>query len=255
MQQAFADRSAHMGDPDFSSIPAKELTSDQYAELVANGLSSHTFKKPGDVSTWSKENKSLPKKDSPETTHFSIMTSNGDVVSSTQTINGGFGSLVVAKGTGILLNNEMDDFGLSVGASNMFGAIGGSKNLIQPLKRPLSSMSPTIIVKNKQPILSIGSPNGTRIITCTTQVLLNYFFYGYSLQESVSLKRFHHQWMPDELWMEEGMTSNDVISELTAKGHHPKIQKIPCKVQAVANESGTLVGASDPRGLGMAVGQ
>ncbi|MDH4468885.1 MAG: gamma-glutamyltransferase [Bacteriovoracaceae bacterium] len=261
MQQAFADRAAHLGDPDFVSIPVKELTSKSYAREVKNTIQENKFKSPKEVMAWGQEKKSLPKKDSPETTHFTIMDSSGYVVTSTQTINGGFGSQIVAEGTGILLNNEIDDFGIKVGTSNMFGAIGGEKNLVGSLKRPLSSMSPTIVIKNDRPILALGSPNGTRIINCVTETILNYTLYGLSLRDSVYLMRYHQQWLPNELWLEEGPFNMKTIEELKAKQHNLIRKDFPCRVQGVAldqqdenHSQDSLTGVSDPRGRGLALG-
>jgi gamma-glutamyltranspeptidase/glutathione hydrolase len=254
MQQAFVDRTAHLGDPDFFPIPSKELTSKSYAAAIAETLQIDKFKNPDEVVAYGKQKTSPTKKDSTETTHFSIITEDGYAISSTQTINGGFGSHVVAKNTGVFLNNEIDDFGIKVGASNQFGAIGGEKNLIAPLKRPLSSMSPTIVVKAGRPVLALGSPNGTRIITCVAQTILNYHLYQLTLRDSVYLMRYHHQWRPNELWLEEGAFLQASIKDLKSKGHNLIRQNFPCRIQAVAMENKELIGVSDPRGRGLAQG-
>ena len=190
--------------------------------------------------------------ESKETTHFTVMDREGNTISSTQTINGSFGSGVVVPGTGIILNNEMDDFTGKVGALNLFGAVGGEKNLISPKKRPLSSMSPTIVFKDKEPILALGSPGGTRILTCVTQVLLNFMEYNMPLNKAVSSPRIHQQWRPDRLEIENLF---HIREELKDKGHVLKEKKSTCKVQAVARIGDKLHGVSDPRYDGMSFGK
>ena len=195
MQQAFADRAKHLGDADFVSVPVSELISKQYAARIAEKIFKSKAKTRGQVFP----SKFTKGKESDQTTHFSLMDRQGWAISSTQTINGYFGSGVVVSGTGIILNNEMDDFAAKVGADNLFQAIGSEKNLPAPEKRPLSSMSPTIVMKGNRPVLVLGSPSGTRIITCVAQTILNYLEYGLSLKNSVSAVRYHHQWFPDEI--------------------------------------------------------
>lgn len=256
MQQAFADRATHLGDPDFSPIPVNELLSKSRAEIIRRNFSQDRAKKKDEVSA--QNFATLPESkthESSETTHFSIMDMDGNVVSSTQTINDYFGSGIVAEETGIVLNNEMDDFALAVGASNLFGAIGGQKNLIEPYKRPLSSMSPTIVLKKNVPIMTVGSPSGTRIITCVAQTLLNYLAYEMDPYSSVALFRYHQQWSPDELWVEEGVHAPISIIEDLKKMNYPVVRKdLGCKIQAIMREGKKLVGVSDPRGRGFAAG-
>lgn len=250
MQMAFSDRASYLGDPDFKPVPVKDLTSKEYAKKLGNLIPS---------------NKALPKEffpksfkeiyESDETTHFTIMDSKGNVVTSTQTINGWFGSALVAEGTGIVLNNEMDDFASNVGGSNLFGAVGGKNNLVEPNKRPLSSMSPTIVFNNKdEPILALGTPSGTRILTCVMQTILNRLEYKFSLWDAVTYTRYHHQWMPDVLRIEENTLPKETIDELKNMGHKIEIKDLGCKIQVIALENKVLNGVSDPREEGMSLG-
>jgi gamma-glutamyltranspeptidase/glutathione hydrolase len=159
--------------------------------------------------------------------------------------------------TGIVLNNTMDDFAAQVGAKNLFGAVGGKNNLIAPLKTPLSSMSPTIVLKDGKPALALGAPGGTQIITCVAQTLLNVLEYGLPLYESVANPRFHHQWQPDEILFEAPGPGDAVIQALQSKGHHPRVlsvgaDQMNCRVMAVAKEANELHAVSDPRDAGSA---
>lgn len=246
MQQAFADRATFMGDPDFyRGIPLKGLLSKAYGESVRKTISLEQVKKADDVKSGEPQ-----KYESPETTHFSIMDRAGNAVVSTQTINGWMGSAVTVPGTGILLNNEMDDFAAKPGAANLFGAIGGVPNSIAPQKTPLSSMSPTLVEKNSKVVLALGAPGGTRIITCVAQTILNYLEFKLPLYESVANVRFHQQWRPDQLDIEAPGLGEKVTSALRAKGHNVVVRPIGCKVNAVAREGENLRGVADPRDLG-----
>jgi gamma-glutamyltranspeptidase/glutathione hydrolase len=250
MQAAFADRAKYLGDDDFVTVPVKGLTSKEYASAIR-------FRIPEGRALISKDiHAGKPfKYESPETTHFTIMDSDGNTVSTTQTINYYFGSGVVVPETGIILNDEMDDFSIKSGAKNIYGAIGGKQNLISPEKRPLSSMSPTIVYKGGKPILALGTPNGTRILTCVALTLLNYLEYEMPLYESITAIRYHHQWNPDEIWMEKPGIVNRTIKRLFDMRQGVKInEKIGCRVQAIAFEDGSLHGVSDPRGFGLATG-
>lgn len=245
MQRAFFDRAQHMGDPDFVTVPTARLTSKAYAQRIRAQINENKLPKAQDFQM---------KEESPETTHFSLMDHEGNVIVSTQTINGYFGSALVAEGTGIMLNNEMDDFAAQVGASNLFGAIGGTGNLIAPLKRPLSSMSPTIVLLDGQPVLALGTPSGTRIITCVALTLLNVLEYELPLWEAVTLTRYHQQWQPDQLQIEKPMFSPAVLKELEAKGHQI-VEKDPgCRIQAIQKKGPMLHGVSDPREEGSSQG-
>jgi gamma-glutamyltranspeptidase / glutathione hydrolase len=247
MQQAFADRARYLGDSDFVDVPIDKLISKKYAKSIRDSIQQDAKKL--------KSVKAGVFKEHDETTHFSVADNKGNVVVSTQTINGWFGSGLVAEGTGIVLNNEMDDFATKVGASNLFGAVGGANNLVAPMKRPLSSMSPTIVLRNNKPILALGTPSGTRILTCVTSVVLNYLEHKLSLYDSVAAVRFHHQWSPDEIRVDEPGFSADLIKKLENKGHKINMKNLGCKVQAISYENGFLHGVSDPRGQGMSYGE
>lgn len=250
MQQSFADRATYMGDPDFNPhIPLDGLLSKTYARKIREGIDLARAKSADEVKAGNAYDY-----ESSDTTHFSIMDSDGNVVVSTQTINGWMGSGVVVPGTGILLNNEMDDFSAKPGAANLFGAIGGAPNAIAPRKTPLSSMAPTIVLKDEKPVLALGAPGGTRIITCVAQTVINFLDFGFPLYDSVSAVRMHHQWQPDILTIEAPGLSPQTTQELERKGYKLRIGDVPCRVNAVAREGSTLKGVADPRDLGSAWG-
>lgn len=259
MQQAFVDRAVHLGDADFVDVPVEKLISKEYAAYLRRNMSLKYARRQNEVETFNeeklKETLEMMSKESSETTHFTIMDKKGNVVSSTQTINGYFGSAVVVPGTGILLNNEMDDFSAKIGTSNIFGAIGSDKNLVEPKKRPLSSMSPTIVTLGSKPILALGSPSGTRILTCVAQTLLNYLEHELSLYDSITALRYHHQWSPDHIRIEEMSLPDKTMKELKRLGHQIHIQDLGCRVQAVSKVGEKLIGVSDPRGAGLALGK
>lgn len=259
MQQAFVDRAIHLGDADFVDVPVDTLISKEYATHLRGQISLDYARKQNEVETLNeeklKETLKMMSKESSETTHFTIMDAQGNVVTSTQTINGYFGSAVVVPGTGILLNNEMDDFSAKVGTSNIFGAVGSDKNLVEPKKRPLSSMSPTIVMTGNKPVLALGSPSGTRILTCVAQTLLNYLEHELSLYDSLAAVRYHHQWSPDHIRVEEVGLPDRTMKELKRLGHQISMQDLGCRVQAVSNEGDKLIGVSDPRGAGLAIGK
>jgi gamma-glutamyltranspeptidase/glutathione hydrolase len=248
MQRAFLDRANYLGDPDFNKIPTSALVDEKYLLKLSNSI--NTSKAIKDDSLKKIE---LPY-ESTDTTHFTIADQEGNLVSSTQTINGWFGSGVIAEGTGIILNNEMDDFAQKVGAKNLFGAVGGQFNLIAPKKRPLSSMSPTIITKDNSPFMALGSPSGTRIITCVAQTILNSIEFGMPLYESVAATRIHHQWQPDVLKVEAPYLDSMVEKELQDKGHKIIHEKLGCSIQAIRKIKNGWEGVSDPRGEGLAKG-
>lgn len=252
MQRAFADRAQFMGDPDFVKVPVPWLTSKSYAREIRGAIPMDRFRRASEVKAGLQG-----RPESLDTTHFSIMDKEGNVVASTQTINGWMGSGVVVPGTGIVLNNEMDDFAAKVGAANLYGAIGGVPNAIVPRKTPLSSMSPTILFKNGAAVMSVGAPGGTRIITCVLQTIVNYLDFGLPLYDSVAAVRFHQQWLPDELHMESPGIPEAMRRDLEAKGHKLvlKPDAIGCRVMAVAREGDLLRGVSDPRDAGRAIGK
>lgn len=248
MQRAFLDRASYLGDPDFDSVPTAELLNENYLMRLSKSI-----KSPRAIPAENLQSIPLPY-ESPETTHFTIADREGNMVASTQTINGWFGSGVMAQGTGIVLNNEMDDFAQKVGAQNLFGAVGGQNNLIAPKKRPLSSMSPTIITKDDQPFMALGSPSGTRIITCVAQTILNATEFKMPLYESVAATRIHQQWKPDMLKIEAPYLDEDVEQELKERGHNVAHERLGCSIQAIQKTKEGWHGVSDPRGTGLALG-
>ena len=238
---AYADRATHLGDSDFVSVPMKGLTSKAYANhlsplLNPDRMTPSQFIRAG----------AAPDFESEQTTHFSIMDHRGNIVSCTYTLNLNFGSGIVARGTGVLLNNEMDDFSAKPGAPNAFGLLGGQANAIEPGKRPLSSMTPVIIMKDQQPWLATGTPGGARIITTVLQTVLNVIDFKMNIAEALSVPRVHHQWMPDYLRIERGI-SPDTVRILKDMGHDVRVMPTMGRVQTVQQQSGVLYGASDPR--------
>ena len=250
MKRAYADRSEYLGDTDFVNVPLKGLTSKAYAKSLATQI-------PLDKATPSKSiapANPLPY-ESNETTHFSVIDKAGNAVANTYTLNFSFGSGLTAKGTGFLLNNEMDDFSAKAGVPNAYGLIGNAANAIAPEKRMLSSMSPTIVMHNQKPFLVTGSPGGSRIITTTLQVIMNVIDHGMNIQEAVNAPRVHHQWLPDEIRIEKGI-SIDTQRLLTEMGH-TMVEKNPMGSAAsilIDAATHTYYGAADPRRQGFAVG-
>jgi len=248
MRRYFADRAQFLGDPDFVSVPVKRLLDPRYLTSIRRSIDpNHATPsdaiRPGD---------GLPAESS-ETTHYSIVDSEGNVVAVTYTLNGGYGSGVTATGLGFLLNNEMDDFAARPGSPNAYGLVQGEANAIQPRKRPLSSMTPTIVLRNGSFYLVAGTPGGPTIINTVLQVLVNVLDFGMNVQDAVNQPRIHHQWKPDELRMERGF-SPDTISLLEARGHHIRIVEKMGEVAAILADGGWLHGAADPRTEGTAQG-
>jgi len=248
MQRAFLDRASYLGDPDFHPVPTKELLDDTYLSNLSKAINTPKAIKESELRPVP-----LPY-ESDDTTHFTIADRDGNLVASTQTINGWFGSGVMAQGTGIMLNNEMDDFAQKIGAQNLFGAVGGQNNLVEPRKRPLSSMSPTIITKDNEPFMALGSPSGTRIITCVAQTILNAVEFEMPLYEAVAATRIHHQWQPDKLQIEAPFLKPEVEKELKKRGHDVVHKKLGCSIQAIKKDNDKWHGVSDPRGEGLALG-
>ena len=254
MQRAFADRATYLGDSDFVQVPLRGLIAKKYAmkwrQSIQKDFATPSNKvKPGNPWPFTHP------KESNETTHFTVMDKEGNTVSSTQTINHYFGSGLVAEGTGIVLNDEMDDFSTKPGAKNLFGAIGTNRqNEIQPQKRPLSSMSPTLLFQGEEPFLALGTPSGTRIITCVTQTILNYIVHGLSLFDSIAAIRFHHQWSPDKIYVDPPGFPQKVEKTLGKMGHSLETKDLGCRMNAIAREGEILHGVADPRGEGLALG-
>lgn len=212
MRHAYYDRNTHLGDPAFVTNPLERLLSRDYAIAIRGRID------PA-AATPSQEVAAMPPHEQPQTTHFSVMDRAGNAVAVTTTINGSFGAGVIAGDTGFLLNNEMDDFTVKPGVANMFGLVQGAANAIAPGKRPLSSMSPTLLLRDDQPYAVLGSPGGARIISITLQTILNLVDHGMELQEAVDAPRIHHQWLPDQIYAETRALSVDTRQKLEAMGH------------------------------------
>jgi len=241
MKRAYADRSKYLGDPDYVAVPVKGLISKQYAAALAGEIKACCVT-PSD--------KILPgavgKYESPDTTHFSVMDRWGNAVSNTYTLNFSFGSGHSIPGTGILMNNEMDDFSAKPGAPNAYGLLGASANAITPGKRPLSSMTPTIILKDGKPYLVTGSPGGSRIITTVLQMLVNVLVFDMNVADATHSPRIHHQWYPDILLMEPGF-SPDTVKLLKDMGYKIEQSGTMGSLQSIQWKNGLFFGASDPR--------
>ncbi|HAT23047.1 MAG TPA: gamma-glutamyltransferase, partial [Pantoea septica] len=239
---AYADRSEYLGDPDFVKVPWQALTSKAYAKSIAQQIDVAKARPSSEI----KPGKLEPY-ESNQTTHFSVVDKQGTAVAVTYTLNTNFGSGIVAGNSGILLNNEMDDFSAKPGTPNVYGLVGGEANAVQPAKRPLSSMSPTIVAKGGKTWLVTGSPGGSRIITTVLQMVVNSVDFGMNGAEATNAPRFHHQWLPDQLRVEKGF-SPDTLRLLENKGQHVKVLPAMGSTQSIMiGPDGTLYGASDPR--------
>ncbi|AJJ20236.1 MULTISPECIES: gamma-glutamyltransferase [Yersinia] len=213
MRHAYMDRNTFLGDPEFVKNPIDRLLSKSYAadirkQIVANKATPSVEVQPG-----------MQPHEKPETTHYSIVDNEGNAVSTTYTVNGRFGAVVIAPGTGFFLNDEMDDFTVKVGEQNLYGLVQGATNSIAPGKRPLSSMSPTLVTKDGKTFMVLGSPGGSRIITITLQTALNVIDHGMAPQEAVDAPRIHHQWLPDEVYYEQRGVSADSLNLLKTMGY------------------------------------
>lgn len=216
MRYAYVDRNSALGDPAFVDNPVKTLTDKAYAAEIRGKIDRYH-------AGVSKDLKPKDFGESKETTHFSIIDDAGNAVAVTYTLNGSFGAGVVAEGTGILLNNEMDDFTQKPGVPNLYGLVQGEANVIAPLKTPLSSMSPTIVSKDGKPFMVIGSPGGSRIITITLSAIINVIDHGMDIREAIDAPRIHHQWLPDTVYVEAQGLSPDTVKILTQMGHKLEI--------------------------------
>ncbi len=251
MRRAFADRSYYLGDPDFVNIPMEELLSESYNDKRMAGFSMDTVTASSSLS----HGKIAGYTESDETTHFSIIDPDGNAVAVTTTLNGSFGSHVSVSGMGFLLNNEMDDFSAQPGEPNAYGLIGAEANAIEPGKRMLSSMSPTIVTKNGNVDMVLGAAGGPRIITATLQSFLNRAVFEMRPQQATSLPRFHHQWLPDVIMFEDHGLSPDTETLLLNKGHKIfSFYGVGRAHNIFVNQNGELVGGVDPRGDGYAAG-
>ena len=253
MQRAFADRAEFMGDPDFADVPLAKLVDKKYAEERRSSIQSNKASSSAEVG----HGNIVAGKEHTETTHFTVVDKDGTVVTNTYTLNDLYGSAVTVKGAGFLLNDEMDDFAAQPGKANMFGLIQGEKNSVQPGKRPLSSMTPTIVLKKDDtPWFALGARGGPRIISAVIQTVINVIDHDMDIQQAIDAPRIHHQWFPDEILFEPYGMSPDTQNILTGFGH--KFASRPGYVaQATGimiDNKGTRLGAVDSRGDGEAVG-
>jgi len=244
---AFADRSEHLGDPDHYNVPIEWLTSKAYGKQLAATIDMKKARDSDDVSPGVE-----PAYESEDTTHYSVIDSDGNVVSNTYTLNFSFGSGIAVPGGGFLLNNEMDDFSAKPGVMNAFGMLGGDANAIAAGKRPLSSMTPTIVLADGEAWFATGSPGGSRIITAVLQMIINVIDHGMNIAEAANAPRMHHQWYPDVLLLEPGF-SPDTIRLLKERGHDVQNSRSSSgSTQTVAYRAGLFRGASDTRRPGAA---
>ncbi|MGZ5477198.1 MAG: gamma-glutamyltransferase [Thermoanaerobaculia bacterium] len=252
MRRAFADRAQFLGDTDFVKVPVKGLLSRQYAEQRAKTIDPARASNSKDLGAGDPA-----PYESSETTHFTIVDKDGNVVTNTYTLNDSYGSGVTAKGTGFLLNDEMDDFTSKPGVPNDYQLIQGEANAIAPRKRPLSSMTPTIVLKDGKVLLAIGSPGGPTIINTVLQVVLNVVDFDMNVSEAIDADRFHHQWLPDEIFWEEYEFNQDTRDALERMGHHFREKPTAlgdAEGVGIDQKTGMRMGASDPRLGGVPVG-
>jgi len=250
MRRFYADRNEYLGDPDFVKNPIAKLLEPSYTRQRRDTID-QTLATPSDQIS-----PGLPTgKESTETTHYTIADEQGNVVAVTYTLNAGYGSAVTVPGAGFLLNDEMDDFAGKPGSPNLFGLVQGEANAIAPGKRPLSSMVPTIVLKDGKPFLALGAPGGSRIITAVLQVMLNVMDFRMNMQDAIDFPRVHHQWKPDRLDIERGV-SPDTIALLKKAGYNIEETKpvVIARVEGILIDGGWLQGGHDERGAGKAVG-
>lgn len=252
LRRVFADRAQHLGDPDFWDVPIEGLTAKSYADHLQKQINPFAATPSAEIQAGNP----LPH-ESRETTHYSVVDQNRIAVAVTTTINSGYGSKVVIDGAGFLMNNEMDDFASKPNAPNIYGLIGSDANAIQPRKRMLSSMSPTIVIKENEPFLVVGAMGGPAIITSVAQTILNVIDFGMNIQQAIDAPKIHHQWIPDVILYEEFGFPNDVLKNLSRMGHHFILRgSVHSETNAimVENETGLLLGGADSRLKAAAVG-
>ncbi|MCP4727853.1 MAG: gamma-glutamyltransferase [bacterium] len=252
-RRVYADRTEYLGDSDFIQIPTNDLLTKSYAEKRSKDISPY-YATPSENVTHGKFGRPAP--ESEETTHYSVIDKDGMSVAVTTTLNGGYGNAIVVEGAGFLLNNEMDDFSSKPGAPNMYGLIGSEANSVQPNKRMLSSMTPTIVLKDGKPFMIVGSPGGSTIITTVFQCIMNVIDHGMDIQEAVAASRFHHQWLPDLISYEKYGFSRDVIRNLEMKGHSLRMRYSIGDAHGILIDpkTGIYYGGADTRMEGAAVG-
>tara|TARA_B100000959_G_scaffold186689_1_gene195250 strand:+ start:1346 stop:3046 length:1701 start_codon:yes stop_codon:yes gene_type:complete len=247
--RVYADRSTYLGDSDFYNVPIDDLIDNKYLDNRFSSIDPSTKTPSNEI----KEG-NIQFNESEETTHFSIVDEYGNAVSLTTTINGGYGSKIVVENAGFILNNEMDDFSVKPGYPNMFGLIGGEANSIKPNKRMLSSMTPTIIVKNDKLYMVLGTPGGSTIITSVFQTILNVIDFNMGMQEAVDAKKFHHQWLPDFLVVEKNTLNTNLNENLKKMGHKINERSSLGRMDCILIENGILEGGADKRGDNTALG-
>jgi gamma-glutamyltranspeptidase / glutathione hydrolase len=241
MKRAYADRAVFLGDPDTVKVPVAGLTSKSYAAALRQQIDPERARPSAAIKAGEP-----PPPEGDNTTHFSVVDRHGNAVANTYTLNLSYGLGMVAEGTGILLNNELDDFAAKPMAPNAYGLVGGEANAPGPGKRPLSSMTPTIVLKNGKPFLVTGSPGGSRIITTVLQVISNTIDRGMTIAEAVSAPRLHHQWLPDEV-LAEPSVAPDLIRALEARGHKVVIGRGASSANSIAVTAKGFVGVADTR--------
>lgn len=251
MRRAFRDRAELMGDTDFVQFPVNRLISKAYAAEMRKSIDLERA-----TPSLALPARRLPAAEARETTHYSVVDRDGNAVANTYTLNGGYGSGVTVEGTGILMNNEMDDFTAKPGVPNAYGLIQSEANAIEAGKRPLSAMTPTFLTRDGKLFLVIGSPGGPTIINTVLQVILNVIDFGFTIQEAIDAPRFHHQWLPDELHLEPGGFAPDVVAALEARGHKIVTRGFMGDAEGILIDPKTdsRLGASDPRADGVTVG-
>ncbi|WP_375414300.1 gamma-glutamyltransferase [uncultured Bradyrhizobium sp.] len=243
MKRAYADRARYLGDPAFVDAPVSTLIAKHYAAKQRAGID------PRRATPWTEALPAVPPREGGNTTHFSVVDGRGNAVSNTTTLNFSYGMGLVADGTGVLLNNELDDFTATPGASNAYGLVGFESNLPGAGKRPLSSMAPTIVLKDGKPVLVTGSPGGSRIISAVLQVIVDVLDYQMDVASAVAAPRLHHQWLPDEVRAERGF-SDDTLTTLKAMGHRVVEPLGQTSANSIAVTPNGLLGAPDPRTRG-----
>ena len=251
MRSAYADRSLYLGDPDFTPVPVKRLIDKTYARSLSEQISSNKARLSKDVYPGLDKRTASQSNESDETTHFSTWDNMGNIVSNTYTLNLSYGNGIAVEDAGFLLNNEMDDFSAKPGSANGYGLIGGTANAIQPKKRPLSSMTPTILFDaNNKPLLATGSPGGSTIITIVLQMILNTTEFNMGIADATAAPRFHHQWLPDKVSFENGISS-DSLNLLNKMGHKISPQsRVLGATQSISLKGNNLEGSADSRRQG-----